>query len=68
MYQPLTPISAEDAFYKLCDYFLGTDFYVVDPLGPTQVNAIIVNKIKKKYPKEQPKEKPKKRKNKKLFK
>lgn len=44
--------------------FLGTDFYVVDSLGPTQVNAIIVDKIKKKYPKEQPKEKPKKRKKK----
>lgn len=47
MYQPLTPMSAEDTFYELCDYFLGTDFYVVDSLGPTQVNAIIWTKLGK---------------------
>ena len=62
MYQPLTPMSAEDAFYESCDYFLGTNFYVVDSLGPTQVKANIVDEIKKKYPKKQTKEKTKKRK------
>lgn len=45
----LTPISGQDALNELCDYFLGEDFYVVDPLGVEQVNAIIVDTIKANY-------------------
>lgn len=46
----LKPIQAQDALNELCEYLLGEDYYVVDPLGPTQVNAIIVDDIKAKYP------------------
>ena len=46
----LTPMSGQDALNELCNYFLGEDFYVVDPLGPEQVNAIIVYTIKANYP------------------
>ena len=46
----LKPIQAQEALNELCKYLLGEDYYVVDPLGPTQVNAIIVGDIKGKYP------------------
>ena len=51
MSKPLKPISGQDGLNELCEYFLGEDWYVADPLGPTQVNAIIVDEIKKRYPK-----------------
>lgn len=46
----LKPLTAPEALCELADYFLGDDWYVADPLGVTQVNAIIVDEIKKKYP------------------
>lgn len=45
----LEPLTAQEALNELTKYFLGDDFYVVDPLGPTQVNAIIVDEIKSRY-------------------
>lgn len=46
----LKPIQAQDALNELCEYLLGKDYYIVDPLGPSQANAIIVDDIKEKYP------------------
>ncbi len=42
----LKPIQAQDALNELCEYLLGKDYYIVDPLG----NAIIVDDIEAKYP------------------
>lgn len=46
----LKPMEAQEAVNELCDYLLGKDWYVVDPLRPAQVNAIIVDDIKATYP------------------
>ncbi len=46
----LKPIQAQDALNELCEYLLGKDYYIVDPLGNAQVNAIIVDDIEAKYP------------------
>lgn len=46
----LKPLTTPEALCELADYFLGDDWYVADSLGVNQVNAIIVNEIKKKYP------------------
>lgn len=45
----LSALSGQEAFNELRDYFLGEDWYVVDPLGTSQVNAIAVEEIKQKY-------------------
>ena len=42
--------NAQKALNILCEHFLGKDFYVVDPLPNIQVNTIIVEEIKVKYP------------------
>ncbi len=34
----------------MIDYFLGSDWYVVDPLSPNQVNSIAAEEIKIYYP------------------
>lgn len=47
--EPLKPLAPQEALNELIDYFLGKDWYVVDPLGPTQVNAIAVDEIKHKF-------------------
>lgn len=46
----LKPMDSQKAVNELCDYLLGKDWCVVDPLRTTQVNAIIVDDIKAKYP------------------
>lgn len=46
----LKPIQAQDALNELCEYLLGKDYYIVDPLNNSQANAIIVDDIKAKYP------------------
>lgn len=38
------------------DYLLGTDWYVVDPLGQTQINEIALKEILTKYSKRYKKE------------
>ena len=38
------------------DYLLGEDWYVADPLGPTQVNEIALKEILKKYSRQYKKE------------
>ena len=45
----LKPLTSEEALIELKNYFLGEDWYVVDPLHGAQVNAIIVDDIKKMY-------------------
>jgi acyl carrier protein phosphodiesterase len=45
------PLEAQKAVDILADHFLGRDWYVVDPLCATQVNAIVVDEIIHKYPK-----------------
>lgn len=45
----LEPLQAQEALNILIDHFLGEDWYVSDPLGPTQVNAIAVDEILSKY-------------------
>lgn len=43
--------SAQDALHELCNYLLGKDWYIVDPVSQGQANTIIVQEIKKKYKK-----------------
>ena len=42
-------MSGQTALNELCNYFLGKDWYVVDPLPNMQVNPIIVYEIERKY-------------------
>lgn len=42
-------MSGQEAFDEVTNMILGDDYYVVDPLGITQVNAIILDDIKRKY-------------------
>ena len=42
-------MSGQTALNELCDYFLGKDWYVVNPLPSMQVNPIIVYEIERKY-------------------
>ena len=49
-YEPKIPaISGQDAFNELKDYFLGEDWYVVDPIHTTQVNMVVLEEIKQRY-------------------
>ncbi|MDP4117695.1 MAG: hypothetical protein Q8873_00680 [Bacillota bacterium] len=47
----LKPLSGQEAMNELIDHLLGKNWYVVDPLSTTQVNAIAVGDIKRKFPK-----------------
>lgn len=47
MFPPLT--DAQLAVNLLCEYLLGEDYYVNDPLSPPQANTIIVQDILHKY-------------------
>lgn len=49
-------ISSKEAINGLCDYLLGEDYYIVDPVHGTQANAIIVDEILCKYSKKYRKE------------
>jgi hypothetical protein len=51
-------VGVSDAeFRKFCiDYLLGKDWYVVEPLGQTQINEIALYEILKKYSKRYRKE------------
>lgn len=40
---------AQRAIYKLADFFLGKNWYVVDPLTHDQINPIIVIEIEEKF-------------------
>lgn len=44
-YGHLEPMSDAEALQALIDYFLGKNWYVVDPLSKSQVNAIAVADI-----------------------
>lgn len=44
-------IEAQEAIHILCEYLLGEDYYIVDPVGPKQANAIIIDDILRKYSK-----------------
>lgn len=46
------PINAQKALDVLCDYLLGDDFYIADPISTTQANTVIVQQILFKYSKE----------------
>lgn len=50
-FSQLEAIDGQKAFSELVDHFLGKNWYVVDPLSQTQVNAIALEEIKSKYPK-----------------
>ena len=45
------PMEAQEALDILTSYLLGDDWYVVDPIGPKQANAIITEQILDKYSK-----------------
>ena len=45
------PMSAQEALDILTSYLLGDDYYVVNPLSQTQVNAVIAEQILEKYSK-----------------
>lgn len=47
--EKLHPLEAQEAINILANKLLGSDWYVIDPLGPTQVNAIIVDEILARY-------------------
>ena len=51
-------VGISDAEFRhfIINYLLGEDWYVVDPLGQTQVNEIALNTILKKYSKQYRKE------------
>ena len=49
--KPLNPLTYEQALQQLIEHILGKDWYVVDPLGATQINAIAVEDIKSKFDK-----------------
>lgn len=42
-------IRAQTALDELCRFFLGEDWYVVDPLNTEQVNVHIVYEIERKF-------------------
>ena len=50
LHNGLHPIEAQAAVNELCDYLLGKDWYTADPLCNMQVNALIIDEIKAKYP------------------
>lgn len=45
------PMEAQEALAILTSYLLGDDWYVVDSIGPKQINAIITEQILDKYSK-----------------
>lgn len=47
--KPLEPMSDRQAIQELINYILGKNWYVVDPLGQDQINAIAVEEIKRKF-------------------
>ena len=51
-------VGVSDAEFRrfIIDYLLGEDWYVVDPLGPTQINEVALYKILEKYSKRYKKE------------
>ena len=51
-------VGISDAEFRtfIIDYLLGEDWYVTDPLGPTQVNEIALYEILRKYSKRYRKE------------
>jgi len=51
-------VGVSDAEFRtfIIDYLLGEDWYVVDPLGQTQINEIALYKILEKYSKRYKKE------------
>ena len=42
-------MEAQVALNELCDFFLGTDWYVTEPISNGQVNPIIVYEIERKF-------------------
>lgn len=46
---PLKEMTKEEGFDLLCDYFLGDDYYIADPVSQTQANAIMVDDIIRSY-------------------
>ena len=51
-------VGVSDAEFRrfIIDYLLGENWYVVDPLGPTQINEIALYEILEKYSKRYRKE------------
>ena len=50
------PLNAQKALGFLCDYLLGEDWYVVNPVNTEQCNTQLVHEILLKYCKEYKKE------------
>ena len=46
------PMSAQFTINALCDYLLGDDFYITDPVSQEQANTLIIYNILKHYSKE----------------
>lgn len=46
----LPTMTAEEALNVLTNHFLGSNYYIVDPVHATQANVIIVEEIISKYP------------------
>lgn len=41
---------AQDVVNKLCEHFLGADWYISDPVTNEQANAIILEEIMERFP------------------
>ena len=50
------PLNAQKALGFLCDYLLGEDWYVINPVNTEQCNTQLVHEILLKYSKEYKKE------------
>lgn len=44
-------LNAQECLNELCDFLLGKDYYIADPISNFEANKIIVKDIKKKYDK-----------------
>lgn len=42
---PLKEMTKEEGFDLLCDYFLGDNYYIADPVSQNQANAIMTDDI-----------------------
>lgn len=46
---PLKELTKEEGFDLLCDYFLGDNYYIADPVSQNQANAVMVDDIIRSY-------------------
>lgn len=50
MDEKLKPLTGQEAFNELVDHLMGKNYYIVDPVGCHQANALILEEVKRAYP------------------